>query len=119
MFPPLIFVSSAHATLAAPSVAPQIERPARCEPHPLGILRLGRFAIELYPPKPHAIVSKRQQSLKRTHASALCQVGGADNGGQLARGLDVPGTDKLPDYVHAVQKLPDIDHVRGTGEIVP
>lgn len=39
------------------------------------------------------------------------QVGGADNGGQLARGLDVPGTDKLSDYVHAVHKLPDNDHV--------
>lgn len=49
--------------------------------------------------------------------SSLCEpfpfkVGGADNGGQLARGLDVPGTDKLADYVHAVQKLPDNDHVR-------
>lgn len=44
----------------------------------------------------------------------LVQVGGVDNGGQLARGLDVPGTDKLPDYVHAVQKLPDTDHVRQT-----
>lgn len=39
------------------------------------------------------------------------KVGGADNGGQLARGLDVPGTDKYSDYVNAVQKLPDIDHV--------
>ncbi|CAM9131219.1 unnamed protein product, partial [Ectocarpus sp. 4 AP-2014] len=42
-------------------------------------------------------------------------VGGADNGGQLARGLDVPGTDRLPDYVHAVQKLPDTDHPSGFG----
>lgn len=47
------------------------------------------------------------------------QVGGADNGGQLARGLDVPGTDKLPDYVHAVQKLPDTDHVRRGGRKYP
>lgn len=41
------------------------------------------------------------------------QVGGDDNGGELSRGLDVPGTDKHPDYLHAVQKLPDTDHVRG------
>ncbi|CAN0404947.1 unnamed protein product, partial [Ectocarpus sp. 12 AP-2014] len=42
-------------------------------------------------------------------------VGGADNGGQLARSLQVPGTDRLPDYVHAVQKLPDTDHPSGFG----
>lgn len=39
------------------------------------------------------------------------QVGGVDNGGRLAGVLTVPGTDRHEDYVHAVQKLPDTDHV--------
>ena len=39
------------------------------------------------------------------------QVGGVDNGGRLAGVLTVPGTDRHADYVHAVQKLPDTDHV--------
>lgn len=41
-----------------------------------------------------------------------CQVGGSGNGGPLSRGLDVPGTDKHSDYLHAIHKLPDTDHVR-------
>ncbi|CAN0042899.1 unnamed protein product [Ascophyllum nodosum] len=37
-------------------------------------------------------------------------IGGAGNGGKISTGITIPGTDKLQDYVDAVQKLPDADH---------
>ena len=57
-----------------------------------------------------------EHPVDRSSGSWLCvsqtKIGGAGNGGKISTGITIPGTDKLQDYVDAVQKLPDADHVR-------